>query len=170
MPRKSIPVDIQRLVLHEAGYKCGNPVCRTLLTLEIHHLISVSEKGGNTPENLIALCPNCHRLYHIGKIPISSLRAWKLLLLSLNEAYNRSSVDILLALAKMGQGQVQVSGDGLLMCASLIAGNLVNAERSQGSKPWLDSYRLSLTERGRKFVEAWKKGDQKLAIIAASGG
>ncbi|MBI3920036.1 MAG: HNH endonuclease [Armatimonadetes bacterium] len=170
MPRKSIPAEIRRHILHEAGYKCANPACRTILTLDIHHLDPVSDDGANTPENLIALCPTCHSLHHAGKIPISSLRTWKLLLLSLNEAYDRKSIDILIALAKMGQKQVQVSGDGVLLCAALIAGGLVEAERGQGSQPWLDAYRLSLTQRGGAFVEAWKDGDQEQALRSIAGG
>jgi transcriptional regulator with XRE-family HTH domain len=28
--------------------------------LELHHLVSVSNGGSDTPENLVALCPNCY--------------------------------------------------------------------------------------------------------------
>ena len=100
--RRSIPVDVQHLVLHEAGYKCANPVCRTILTLDIHHLVPVADDGGNAPDNLLALCPNCHALHHRAEIPADSIRAWKMLLLALNEAYDRRSVDLLLALDKCG--------------------------------------------------------------------
>jgi len=49
--------------LHESGYRCGNPVCRTILTLDIHHLTRI-EGGPNTAENLLPLCPNCHAQHH----------------------------------------------------------------------------------------------------------
>ncbi|MCP5450830.1 MAG: HNH endonuclease, partial [Gammaproteobacteria bacterium] len=71
--RKPIKVDIKHQVLHESGYKCSNPVCRTILTLDIHHLEYVSKNGDNTPDNLLALCPNCHALHHKGIIPDNSL-------------------------------------------------------------------------------------------------
>jgi 5-methylcytosine-specific restriction endonuclease McrA len=96
--RKRIPIEVKQLVLHEGGYKCANPSCRTILTLDIHHLVPVSEGGPNTPENLLALCPNCHSLYHNETIPAQSIKAWKMILLSLNEAFDKRSVDSPVAL------------------------------------------------------------------------
>lgn len=29
--------------------------------LEVHHLVPVCKGGSNTPDNLVALCPNCHK-------------------------------------------------------------------------------------------------------------
>lgn len=34
--------------------------------LEVHHVQSLSENGGDIPENCAALCPNCHRKCHFG--------------------------------------------------------------------------------------------------------
>jgi len=103
MARRQIPSEIRRQVLHEAGYRCANPVCRMVLAINLHHLDQVSEGGDNTIDNLIALCPNCHTLHHQGNIPHESLRAWKILLVGLNEAFDRKSVDILLALKKVSK-------------------------------------------------------------------
>jgi len=33
--------------------------------LEVHHVIPLSEGGSDTPENCVALCPNCHRAVHL---------------------------------------------------------------------------------------------------------
>lgn len=123
MVRKTLSVEVRKRVLHEAGYKCANPVCRHVLTIDIHHLVPVSDKGPDQPENLVALCPNCHSLHHNRKIPVDSIRAWKFLLLSLNEGFDRRAVDLLLALDKVGP--VYVSGEGLLECSALIASGLV---------------------------------------------
>jgi 5-methylcytosine-specific restriction endonuclease McrA len=79
---RTVPLDVRRLVLHEAGYKCSNPACRYPLTLDVHHLYYVSEGGSNLAENLLPLCPNCHTEHHHGHIPHESLRAWKMLLLA----------------------------------------------------------------------------------------
>lgn len=46
--RRSLPVDVKRLVLDEAGYKCGNPACHSILMLDIHHLEKVSDNGENS--------------------------------------------------------------------------------------------------------------------------
>lgn len=35
--------------------------------LEVHHIIPLAENGDDTLENVIVLCPNCHRHAHFGK-------------------------------------------------------------------------------------------------------
>lgn len=159
MARASLPVDSRNRVLHEAGYKCANPVCRTILTFEIHHLDPVAEGGPDSPDNLIALCPNCHTLHHMGKIPVASLRAWKSILLAVNEAYDRKSVDILLALEKVTM--LYLSGDGLLECAPLVAGGLLKI-----GEPYRRTYDVMLSDRGRQMIQAWKDGDQQRVVDA----
>lgn len=174
--RRSLPVDVRKAVLHEAGYKCGNPACRGILTLDIHHLVPVSEDGPDSAENLLALCPNCHALYHKGEIPVESIRAWKMVLLTLNEGYDRKSVDILLALDRVGS-RLWVSGDGVLDCAALIAAGFITAKAFgtiAPSSPYGQAilpppYEVCLTERGRMMVEAWKRGDQEAAVNAVAG-
>src|SRR5258708_19289207 len=104
--RRSVPVATQRLALHEAGYRCANRVCRTVLTLEIHHLDLVSEGGSDDPVNLLRLCPNCHSLHHNGSIPIESLHPWKALLLTMNEAFDLPTLDNLLALPVLKAGLI----------------------------------------------------------------
>jgi hypothetical protein len=165
MPRKTLPLDVKRHVLHEAGYKCGNPVCRTILTLDIHHLVRVAEKGEDVPENLLALCPNCHALHHRGEIPEASIRAWKMLLLSLNEAFDRRSVDILLALDTVGV--ISGSGECVLECAGLIADGLVTANKFKTAISF--TYWVTLSNRGRQFVKAWKDGNQPGAVASVIG-
>src|SRR5688500_8238128 len=98
-PRKALPLDLVSLTLHEAGYRCANPVCRTILTLDIHHMVRLADGGPDSAENLLALCPNCHSLHHKGIIPAASIRTWKLLLMSLNQAFDQHAVDILLTLS-----------------------------------------------------------------------
>src|SRR5262245_47653048 len=116
--RKAIALSVKQHVLHEAGYLCANPACRTVLTLDIHHLNYVSDGGTDTAENLLPLCPNCHALHHKGVIPRTSLKAWKMFLLALNEAFDKQSINILLTLAKLGVIQ-RVTGDGLIRLAAL---------------------------------------------------
>lgn len=35
--------------------------------LEIHHMKTLSTGGPDTTDNTVALCPNCHRMIHLGK-------------------------------------------------------------------------------------------------------
>lgn len=32
--------------------------------LEVHHVLPLSKGGPDTPQNCVALCPNCHRAMH----------------------------------------------------------------------------------------------------------
>ncbi len=160
--RKAIPADARRLVLHEAGYKCANPACRTILTLDIHHLEYVAVGGGDTADNLLPLCPDCHTLHHQGFIPAESVRAWKMLLLALNEALDRHSVELLLLLERVKQHFV--SGDGVLQFASLIAAGLVEWGGSERTPDKSFYHMVELTEKGKQFVAGWKKGDQQAAL------
>lgn len=167
--RQSISVSTKREVLHQAGYKCGNPACRSILTIDIHHLVPIAEGGPDTPDNLLALCPNCHSLHHKDVIPVESIRAWKMLLLAMNEAYDRGSIDQLAALESVGQ--VYVSGDGLLSCSGLVAGKLlivtpwgIAATGGPQMNTQVPYYRLTLTDRARALLTAWKAGDQLAAV------
>lgn len=158
--RKAVPVDARSIVLHECGYKCANPVCRMVLTLEIHHLEQISDGGSHEPTNLLALCPNCHALHHSEAIPRTSLRAWKHLLLALNQAFDTRLVDLLLALRKLEA--VIVSGDGVLQCAQGVSSGLVEVKfRFQP-----ENYVVRLTAKGRHFIDHWKAGDEQAAIGA----
>lgn len=159
--RKALPVDTKALVLHECGYKCANPACRMVLTLEIHHLEQVAEGGSNEASNLLALCPNCHTLHHNGIISVASIRAWKHLLLALNQAFDARLVDLLLALKRLER--VWVSGDGVLQCAAGIASGLIKVETRVNA----DNYFVCLTEKGQSFVSHWEAGNERAAISAA---
>jgi 5-methylcytosine-specific restriction protein A len=35
--------------------------------LEVHHLFRLADDGPDSPENVAALCPNCHRMAHFGQ-------------------------------------------------------------------------------------------------------
>lgn len=176
--RKSLASSVKTAVLHEAGYRCANPICRTIITLDIHHLVRVCEEGGDTEDNLLALCPNCHSLYHKGHILIESLRTWKMLLLSFNQGFDRKSVDLLLALDK--QKVFWVSGDGVLEFASLLASDYITVESLTDYENITDInifripnvltlqkallHKVSLTQKGEMFINAWKEGNQEKAL------
>ena len=157
MTRKAIPVDVTVRVLHECAYKCANPRCRYPITLDRHHLIEHSKGGPDAADNLLALCPNCHAEHHAGRIPMGTLRTWKMLLVTINEAFNRQTIDLLLAVYRTGR--LALSGGD---CAPLIASGLVEVETIANGP--LVSYFVSLNQSGRLFVEGWMSGDQLKAI------
>lgn len=70
------------LALEAAGFQCEAEMAHVSFTarktgrtfVEAHHLIPVSRQAEfnaslDVPENIIALCPNCHRLLHHGVTP-----------------------------------------------------------------------------------------------------
>ena len=159
-------------VLREAGYKCANPTCRNILTLQLHHMIWVKDGGGTEAVNLIALCGHCHDLHTQGHIPASAISHWKGLLHALNQAFNKESTDLLLYLSHPGMENVWYTGEGLLKFAGLIAAGLVEIAALQYSvgvswgntgvptSPPTTSVRVQLSDKGKMIVDSWKKGDE----------
>ena len=158
--RTNIPAETRRRVLIEAGYRCAVPTCRTILAIDLHHLTEVSEGGGNDETNLIALCPNCHALYHRKTIDREALFAWKGILVALNAAFDRDAIDQLLFLSMCQENYLIVSGDGLLQFSRLIAANLATDQMVGNNANLLVTYAINISARGRQLIEAWKSGER----------
>lgn len=59
--------NVREYVLFRDGHKCqGKKGCKGNI-LNVHHIES-RKTGGNSPNNLITLCENCHKDYHLGKL------------------------------------------------------------------------------------------------------
>ena len=50
---------IRGLVLQRDGFKCA--LCDKANGLQVHHIVSVRDRGNENPSNLITLCQSCHR-------------------------------------------------------------------------------------------------------------
>lgn len=60
-------------VLFRDGYKChGRKICKNKI-FNVHHIES-RKVGGNSPSNLITLCEDCHKDYHLGKLKLNLKR------------------------------------------------------------------------------------------------
>ena len=177
MSRTRIPGHTRQLVLLDAGYKCANPTCRHILTLELHHIVWVKDGGKDDPSNLLALCPNCHSLHTRGHIPDHAIRTWKNLLLALN-SNNHATADLLLMLwadedriaavedPKSIPPPFRFTGDGLPALSGLIASGLIEiSRRYSGVNAWggaMPSFEVRLTEKGKSLVAAWRAGSSDL--------
>jgi hypothetical protein len=75
--RPSIPEAIKRDILIEAGHRCAIPTCKNSANIDLHHIVPWEKSKEHKAENLIALCPNCHRLAHDGSIDKKSLLKYK---------------------------------------------------------------------------------------------
>ncbi len=69
--RNSYVVELAKRLAHGICKDCGQPApFINKLTdepyLEVHHVIPLSEGGKDIIDNVVALCPNCHRKRHYG--------------------------------------------------------------------------------------------------------
>lgn len=53
---------------------CGNP---NKNILQLHHIKSICNGGDNSIDNVIILCPNCHKMVHAGQITTKELKTLK---------------------------------------------------------------------------------------------
>lgn len=171
-PRKTITRQTRLDVLMEVAYRCGNPRCNHILTLDIHHIVWVRDGGGDDASNLLALCPNCHSLHTAGHIPAEAIRHWKGMLVALNRGFDRQAMDILLLLFK--RRMLIVSGDGVLAVSGPIAAGLIEFESLAAEQDMQEAisknlsatvqmitrYSLRLTESGRLLVDYWLQGNE----------
>jgi hypothetical protein len=175
--RKALPIPVRTEVLIEAGYRCAVPTCRTILAIDLHHMVEVREGGPDDASNLLALCPTCHALFHRGEIAAEAIRVWKSMLVSLNHGFDREAKDKLLFLAVEGRPKL-FSADGVLAFTGLIASGLVQCGREQrvvhargtGTDASKSRYPLELSEKGRLVVAAWREGDQQALGKALAWG
>jgi HNH endonuclease len=166
--RKRLTLAQKHELLMEAGYHCGNPRCPVILAvhiLEDHHIIHVSEGGGNELSNLLALCPTCHTLYHHKEISREAIRHWKGLLLALNHAFDRRGMELLRFLYATRHNPVPLwySADAVLQFASLFSAELVTLESIMVTPMQVPEtrHKVLLSPRGSQLIEAWMAGDEK---------
>lgn len=158
--RDKLPLKTRVILLTECGYKCANPCCRNILALDMHHLWEVSAGGGDDPENLVALCPTCHALYHRGTIDAESVYVWKAMLVAITRAFDVEAIDRLLFLEPLKQDFLIVSGDGLLHFARLIAAGLASSSQKANNNFQIVTYSINISEKGRQLIQAWRQGDR----------
>ncbi|MCX5147211.1 HNH endonuclease [Streptomyces sp. NBC_00320] len=89
--RPAIPAELRRRVLVEAGHRCAIPTCRRH-PVDIEHIDDWATVREHRFENLIALCPTCHRRKGSGpdQIDRKSLRQYKTNLGILNHRYSET--------------------------------------------------------------------------------
>jgi HNH endonuclease len=159
--RKAVPKATAIQVLTEAGYRCAVPTCRQILAIDIHHMVEVSEGGGNEPENLLPLCPTCHALHHRGTIPSDAIYAWKATIVSLSQAFDTQAIDDLLFLANPDVANNLLVCDGVARFSRLIGAGLARFAVDMRNGP-LIMYHIGLTDKGAHLIEAWQSGNREL--------
>jgi HNH endonuclease len=166
--RAAVPNEVVVAVLAEAGYRCAVPTCRTILAIDPHHIVELSERDGYVVENLLALCPTCHALFQRGVVRRESLYTWKGVLVSLGHAFDLATADHLLFLNRPEAKSLRVSGDGVLQFSRLIAAGLATFGVAMQNGP-LILYWVVLTNKGKALVEAWTSGNREAVAQAMQG-
>lgn len=165
--RKTPSASLKREVLTEAGYRCAVPTCRTILAIDLHHIIEVEEEGPTTLSNLLALCPTCHALYTRGTISREAIHVWKTMLVALGHAFDMETIGHLLFLQHTKENEVLVSGDGVLLFSQAIAADLAVPHLILQHGPWW-FYVIRLTRKGQRILDAWCSGNREQVKLALS--
>lgn len=54
------------------SYSLSRKLEWTFLSADVHHILPLSEKGPDIRENMLCLCPNCHRKFHTGEFELKN--------------------------------------------------------------------------------------------------
>lgn len=154
--RPPIPAELKRRILVEAGHRCAIPVCR-YIEVDIHHIVPWATCRAHEYDNLIALCPNCHRRADREEIDRKSLRIYKLNLRTAHDKFSQLEMDILFEAAKCPPGAaLQWPQFNMLMLKRIVDAGYLVIHPPRGT---VEIYGmpssplgLSLSEKGRKFL------------------
>lgn len=164
--RPAIPAELRRHVLVEAGHRCAVPTCRQH-PVDIEHIDDWANVKEHRFENLIALCPTCHRRKGNGpdQIDRKALRQYKANLAILNSRYGdleRRVIEMFGQQLRAGQPQTGIKlgpgseihvmyliQDGYLLRVTPMGPRLVI-----GGYDSAEYYRL--TPAGAELVQRWQ--------------
>lgn len=172
MQRDTIPADIKRSVLVEAGHRCAIPTCRATTT-EIAHIVPWADTHDDSFENLIALCPTCHTRFDQKKeIDRLSMKMYKHNLGILNNRYGEFERRIFEILAASGERIFVVGAGGDVLVYNAIKDGLIEDRHVEGmsfeitssdidgfNKSFPMSFTYWLTDAGVEFIKRFAKGD-----------
>jgi len=162
--RVTIPTNLRRKILVEAGHRCAIQTCRSLIEVDVHHIIPLKEDGKNEYENLIALCPNCHRMADRNKIDKKSLRMYKNNLRFLYDKFTLFETDILFELEKAPKDAMfQFPSYLILLVKRIIESGYVEWIKTPvgvviGGMKSNPDY-LKITDNGGKFIKDLRSKD-----------
>ena len=167
--RDSIPTNVKRAVLVEAGHRCAIPTCRTTTT-EIAHIEPWAKTQDNSFENLIALCPNCHTRFDQKKeIDQKSIKMYKHNLGILNNRYNDIERRLFEVLAKSGERVFVLGAAGDILVANAVKDGFFEDKSTpsygldvKGSNGFQKNFPMAftywVTDAGLDFINRFAKG------------
>ena len=156
--RPNVPAELKRRVLCEAGHRCAIPACREII-VDVHHIVPWSECQEHEYENLIALCPNCHRRADRGYIDRKSLRIYKANLRYAHDKFSQLEVDILSDLYKEPENaRLQFPSFMMILINRILDAEYIEIKLPENSVQILGmemkpAY-LFLTDKGREYIDS----------------
>lgn len=169
MSRDTIPANIKRAVLVEAGHRCAIPTCRSTTT-EIAHIVAWAITKDNSFENLIALCPNCHtRFDQKNEIDQLAVKLYKHNLGILNNRYGEFERRLFEVLAKSDDRIFVLGAAGDLLVANAVKDGFFENKHVEGmsmlintsnglSKNFPMSFTFWVTDVGVNFINRFANG------------
>lgn len=169
MSRDTIPAEVKRLVLVEAGHRCAIPTCRATTT-EIAHIVPWAETRDNSFENLIALCPNCHTRFDQKKeMDRLSVKMYKHNLGILNNRYGEFERRLFEVLAKSNERVFVLGAAGDLLVANAVKDGFFEDKHVEGvglqvngsngfSKNFPMTFTYWVTDAGIEFIKRYANG------------
>ncbi|MFD6949893.1 HNH endonuclease signature motif containing protein [Nocardiopsis sp. NPDC060348] len=169
--RPAIPRELKRAVLVEAGHRCAIPTCRAY-PVEIEHIDDWAQVREHSFENLIALCPTCHRRKGDGpdQIDRKSLRQYKTNLALLNQRYGDFERRVLEHFARLPNNDIVSLPGALDLMLSYLIKDGILIKLTGGSEMSFTTvlatgHRLNvpatehylLTPAGRDLVNRWSE-------------
>lgn len=157
--RPAIPAPLRRRVLVEAGHRCAIPTCRHI-DADVHHIVPWDQCKEHKYENLIALCPNCHRRANNEKIDRKSLRTYKANLRYTHDKFSQFEVDLLFELYRNppNYGKSFAKSMRLLIKQLLDAGYVKVHEHKGPTYNAVEAFLIHdvviITKEGRKFIDS----------------
>ncbi|MBM5573688.1 HNH endonuclease [Deefgea sp. CFH1-16] len=170
MSRDSIPAEIRRAVLVEAGHRCAIPTCRATTT-EIAHIVPWAESHDHSFENLIALCPNCHTRFDQKKeMDRLAVKMYKHNLGILNNRYGEFERRLFEVLAKSNERVFVLGAAGDLLVANAVKDGFFEDKHVQGmsldingdngfSKSFPMTFTYWVTDAGVEFIKRFSNGN-----------
>lgn len=160
MSRPPIPRQLERDVLVEAGHRCAIPTCRQP-TVDVAHIKPWADVKEHTFDNLIALCPTCHRRYDKGEIDRKAMLQYKANLGILTSRYGEIERRVLKWFGDNPKERLlELEGGGYDVFLMYLLQDGLLAEEVEQLLQGV-SYlgpgirRFALTDKGRAFVNRW---------------
>ena len=130
--RPPIPAELRRRVLVEAGHRCAIPTCR-YIDVDVHHIIPWETCQKHECDNLIALCPNCHRRAHkANEIDRKSLHHYKANLRFTHDRFSQLEVDVLFECARNKGKNLMWAPFNVLLLKRLIESDYIQYTVTEG--------------------------------------